>query len=90
MAGVTTKLEFTLLLAFLLLLASLKWLMSPTGVAAVAVCVCEGRGGLEGRSKEVGHKNIFYIAACKKLIPKTKKYLYRGFVNYINLNIFAL
>jgi hypothetical protein len=54
--------------------------MSPTGVAAVAECVCEGRGGLVGR---------FYVAACKKLIPKTIKYLYSGFTKNLNFNIFA-
>jgi hypothetical protein len=42
----STKMESTLLLAVLLLLASLKWLVSP-GVAAVAVCVCERGEGLE-------------------------------------------
>ncbi len=49
--------------------------MSP-GVAAVAVYVCEGGGGLEGRSKEVGHINIFLSCCLLKFILNGQKNIF--------------
>ncbi len=66
-AGVSTKMESTLLLAFLLLLASLEWLMSP-GVAAVADVCMWGRG-LVGDVQKVsrwrrGGSFKYFLCSC--------------------------